>query len=255
MNNKYYTYAYLREDRTPYYIGKGKGRRAFSRRRNGIKPPQDKDRIILLKQNLTEEDAFKHEIYMIAVFGRKDLGTGILRNKTNGGDGSSGWIATPEIRKKMSEYRKGRKRKPLSNETKQKLRDMNLGKKLSEETKLKISLKHKGKKRNPHSLETKRKQSLAKQGVFDGKNNPMYGRKHSKNTLNLLSLKAKNRSIKRHSKHYEFVSPNGEKIVEFTTIIDFCEKYDLRPDCMRRVVLGQRKSHKGWTIPQVSQDD
>jgi hypothetical protein len=27
---------------------------------------------------LREEEAFKHEIYMIAMFGRKDVGTGIL---------------------------------------------------------------------------------------------------------------------------------------------------------------------------------
>ena len=71
----YYTYAYLREDRTPYYIGKGKDRRVYVRSKDrAIKPPTDKSRIILLKQNLTEEEAFKHEKYMIAVFGRKDLG-------------------------------------------------------------------------------------------------------------------------------------------------------------------------------------
>ena len=81
----YYTYAYLREDKTPYYIGKGKGNREYKRSRNDIRPPKDKSRILYLKQNLTEEEAFKHEIYMIAVFGRKDLGTGILRNRTDGG--------------------------------------------------------------------------------------------------------------------------------------------------------------------------
>ena len=37
----YYTYAYLREDKTPYYIGKGKGYRINSKQRN-IKPPKDK---------------------------------------------------------------------------------------------------------------------------------------------------------------------------------------------------------------------
>ena len=77
----YYTYAYLREDKTPYYIGKGKGYRINSKQRN-IKPPKDKSRIIFLKQNLTEEEACKHESDMIDVLGSKDLGTGILHNRT-----------------------------------------------------------------------------------------------------------------------------------------------------------------------------
>jgi hypothetical protein len=86
----YYTYAYLREDGTPYYIGKGKGYRAYQGNRKSTNPPKDKSKIIFLKQNLTEEEAFKHEIYMIAIFGRKDNNSGILRNLTNGGEGTSG---------------------------------------------------------------------------------------------------------------------------------------------------------------------
>ena len=100
--NDFYTYAYLREDKTPYYIGKGTGRRIYSTNRKGLKPPKDKSRIIFLKQNLTEEEAFKHEVYMIAVFGRKDNGTGILRNKTDGGDGISGFTHSEETKNKMS---------------------------------------------------------------------------------------------------------------------------------------------------------
>jgi len=83
MNN-YYTYAYLREDGTPYYIGKGRNKRIHNNHNKIPLPP--KNRRIFLKENLTEEEAFKHEIYMIAVFGRKDLGTGILLNMTNGGE-------------------------------------------------------------------------------------------------------------------------------------------------------------------------
>jgi len=107
--NRFYTYAYLREDRTPYYIGKGEGKRVYKRHQKGISVPKDKSRIIFLKQNLIEEEAFKHEIYMIAVLGRKDLGTGILRNRTNGGDGHSGYIASEECRKKRSLVNMGRK--------------------------------------------------------------------------------------------------------------------------------------------------
>ena len=88
---KYYTYAYLREDGTPYYIGKGKNERAWSSHGKWVNIPA-RERILFLKKDLTEEEAFKHEIYMIDVFGRKDICTGILRNLTNGGDGTSGYM-------------------------------------------------------------------------------------------------------------------------------------------------------------------
>ena len=99
--NRFYTYAYLREDKTPYYIGKGKERRIFSKKDRVVNVPKDKSRIIFLKQNLTEEEAFKNEIYMIAVFGRKDLGTGILHNRTDGGEGCSGMICSEEVKLKI----------------------------------------------------------------------------------------------------------------------------------------------------------
>jgi hypothetical protein len=146
--NRFYTYAYLREDRTPYYIGKGKGKRLYYKGKGEVRKPKDKSRIIYLKQNLTEEEAFRHEVYMIAVFGRKDLGTGILHNLTNGGDGSSGYIHNEEALKKMSDARKGKpphnKGKSLSEETKRKLSESHKGKTLSEEHKRKLSVVGKG---------------------------------------------------------------------------------------------------------------
>jgi hypothetical protein len=144
----YYTYAYLREDKTPYYIGKGKGIRAFLTNRKGTKPPKDISRILFLKKNLTEAEALKHEIYMIAVLGRKDLGTGILHNFTNGGEGTSGWVPSEEHRRRMSEVQKGEK-------------NYNYGKTASEKTKIKMSEARKGK---THSEETKKKMSEVKKG-------------------------------------------------------------------------------------------
>jgi hypothetical protein len=91
----YYTYAWLRVDGSPYYIGKGHGNRAYDRRRKFCPP---RDRILILKRNLSESDAFKHEIYMIAVYGRKDLGTGILHNCTTGGEGATGAIRSAETK-------------------------------------------------------------------------------------------------------------------------------------------------------------
>ena len=153
----YYTYAYLREDKTPYYIGKGKENRIYSKQKN-IKPPKDKSRILYLKQNLTEEEAFKHEIYMIDVFGRKDLGTGILHNRTDGGEGSSGCIPSEETKRKLSEVNKGR---IVSEETRKKISETSKGKTLSEEHIKKISEANKG---HAVSEETKRKLSEAHKG-------------------------------------------------------------------------------------------
>ena len=96
----YYTYAFLRENGTPYYIGKGCGKRLKVRGGRVTSPPIDPSRILVLKLDLTEEEAFKHEIYMIAVYGRKDLGTGILHNRTNGGDGPAGYVRSSELRER-----------------------------------------------------------------------------------------------------------------------------------------------------------
>jgi len=180
--NEYYTYAYLREDRSPYYIGKGKGNRLYKKGSRVFAPPKDKSRIIYLKQNLTEEEAFKHEIYMIDVFGRIDLGTGILHNRTDGGDGISGAIRSEETRRKIGEVNKGRTPseetrrkmseagkgeknhnygKSLSEETRRKMSDSSKGKTLSEEHKIKLSEAHKG---NILSEEIRKKMSVAHKG-------------------------------------------------------------------------------------------
>lgn len=126
----YYTYAYLREDGTPYYVGKGCRDRAYnvySHKKNGIHVPLNKNRIIFLKRNLTEEESIKHEQYMIFVLGRKDLETGILRNKTNGGDGASGAIRTEKHKSRVRGQNNGNSRTNRAKRNPNKLRTINNG--------------------------------------------------------------------------------------------------------------------------------
>ena len=85
----YYTYAYLRKNGKPYYIGKGIGNRAYviHKRKNGTDfKPKNKNQIIILKKFNNEEQAYIHEKYMIHVYGLKING-GLLINLTLGGDG------------------------------------------------------------------------------------------------------------------------------------------------------------------------
>jgi hypothetical protein len=230
---EYYTYAYLREDKTPYYIGKGKGDRVYKKRKSEIKPPKNKSRIIFLKQNLTEEEAFKHEIYMIAVFGRKDLGTGILHNRTNGGDGSRGWIPSEEWKNKMSSIVKGRKH---TEQTKQKLSECLRGKKRTKDQKENTSQIVKNLWKN-NVYENR------KNGHKSGEENPWYGKKHTDETI----LKQKNVKCKYQ---YEVISPCGEIFIT-NNLKDFCRQNDLQNRWMYAIVSGKAKTHKGWTCKRL----
>jgi hypothetical protein len=106
MDN-FVVYAFCRENGTFYYIGKGRPRRPYGKRKEGIKPPFDKNRILILHSGLPEQTAFDYEEKLILFYGRKDQGTGLLRNMTNGGEGVSGWIPDEDWKRKKSESMRG----------------------------------------------------------------------------------------------------------------------------------------------------
>jgi hypothetical protein len=122
----YYTYAYLNSQGKPYYVGKGKGDRCYYNGGRNCNTPKDRKNIIKLKQNLTEEEAFRHEVYMISVLGKKCDETGMLRNISDGGNapptfyGDNHPTKRQEVREKISKARMG-KGHPVSEETKAKI--------------------------------------------------------------------------------------------------------------------------------------
>jgi hypothetical protein len=162
---EFYVYAYMRDTDsitakagTPYYIGKGTKKRMFNKH---FTQPKDRRYIIILEANLTEIGAFAIERRMIEWYGRKDLGTGILNNRTDGGEGCSGRILSEESKKKMSIASKG---KPKSEEHRKKSAVARKGKKSTIEVKEKI---RKTKEASPyrHSDESKQKMSLSQKGI------------------------------------------------------------------------------------------
>jgi len=110
----FYIYAYLRSKDsatakagTPYYIGKGKGKRAISKHSNAPVPSKNCN-IIIIEHLLTELGAFALERRYILWYGRKDNGTGILHNFTDGGEGTSGLVHSEETRRNISKRTTGK---------------------------------------------------------------------------------------------------------------------------------------------------
>ena len=172
----YYVYAYLRRSGTPYYIGKGTGKRAWIKGTGEVGKPTDLSKIIIVESNLTSIGAFAIERRLIRWYGRIDQNTGILRNQTNGGDGGCGArpgnILSEETKKKISIAHKGKKQKPMSDESKKKLsasmKGKNLGRQMSQEEKIKRSKTLKGRKGKPCSEITKEKLRNLNKGKSKG---------------------------------------------------------------------------------------
>jgi hypothetical protein len=154
MDNSFYTYLYLREDGSPYYVGKGQGDRVFVTSPNHY-PPKDTSRIRIYPMS-DEDTALAYERYFIDFWGRKDNGTGILHNLTDGGENPPNHKGLP----KSSETRK-RMRKPKSDEHRKNISKGRTGMVFSKEHLQHMAEVQRGKH---HSETTKAKQRQAALG-------------------------------------------------------------------------------------------
>ena len=102
-------YQHIRKDNNKvFYIGIGvKENRAFSKEaRNPMwwNIVNKADYIVeVIHDSITWEEACILEKFYIKKYGRKDNGTGILSNMTDGGDGVIGLVFTNETRFKLSQ--------------------------------------------------------------------------------------------------------------------------------------------------------
>lgn len=107
MINIFYVYQYLTDEGIPYYIGKGSKNRINESHLPWVElPPPDRRQII--KENMTEKDAFEYELELIKKYGRKIDG-GILDNvKITRWVSQAGWQHSEETKQTISDKNRGK---------------------------------------------------------------------------------------------------------------------------------------------------
>lgn len=203
-DRRFYVYVHRKKsDLSPFYVGKGHGRRAWEtseKRRSAHWANIAKKHgvfVEIYQDSLTEDEAFSAEKQLIAEL--KSLGAKLV-NQTDGGEGAAGVKMTeekkailraalvghkfnlgrkfsPEVRQRMSEaqkkaYEQGRRPsfegKSHSPMTKRLLSNKLKGRKFSDETKEKMRQARLGKKM-PEEVKEKIREKCS------GSNSPMYG--------------------------------------------------------------------------------
>ncbi len=141
----FYTYLHCKPDGTPFYVGKGHGKRSHRLRygRNVhhqriVAKHGEKNILVYVFPCDSEQEAFDDEIHQIAQLRRDGYE---LANFSTGGEGPTGTIRSAETRAKLSAV--SRCKEP---EVRAKMRAAKLGKKASDETRAKMSAAQKGRK-------------------------------------------------------------------------------------------------------------
>lgn len=143
---QFYAYMHTKPDGTPFYIGKGNGRRVrnFSKRnqhhKNTVAKYGRENIHIGYMECSSESVAFDLEMGLIKCVKRMGIE---LTNLTDGGHGVSGLVVTPEQRAKISATLTGRPGRPWTEEAKAKVGAANRGKKRTPEQRAKMGRKNK----------------------------------------------------------------------------------------------------------------
>ena len=191
-----YTYSYPNGG-LPFYVGKGCDRRDTSHLRKArcitesssfnirtiLKLLRNNQEPVIerIVENIDEELALFIEEEFISKHGRRDLGTGILTNLTNGGDGVSGFVRSEESKKKHSDSISGSKHhsygKQHSEETRRKISESHKGIRPNSETRLKLSESAKKRGYSQPQIDAMRKANLGRKHTEEFKQNMSEARK------------------------------------------------------------------------------
>jgi hypothetical protein len=212
---RFYVYLWLRNKNSehgprlsPFYVGKGTGNRCYVDGGRPVFAPKDRSYIVTVQERLTEEEAFRLEQYCIKLYGRIDLGTGILHNRSDGGEGPSGMVVTEKFRQMRSAAWGGENNPKFGGDTLRGELNPMWGKQHSEETRQKIKAKN-----------------AAHYGTTEGK----------------LANK-----LRAQKYLYELIDPAGEVYVT-DNLWEFSQQYGLANASLNKVVHGKARHHKGWT--------
>lgn len=246
MNNIFYVYIHRRlTDNKPFYVGKGKGNRAFSlvnRNRYWVNTKEKHGfSVEIIFDNLSEDEAFaceKDTILELRYFGYP------LTNMTDGGEGTSGVKQSAETIRKRVAKTTGQKR---SESTRQLISESLTGIKRSDETKQKLSKASKGRKRNPDVIK-----KVAELNT---------GKTRSDETKALMSILAKERAISNNlsEKMKGLNNPSASKVVHtflhvqsgeifIGTRIELCETFNIKPSTLHNLFGNKRKIAAGWSL-------
>ena len=156
MRTDYCVYTHLRPNDSIFYVGKGVPSRPYNKNKRNYLWKQEVINnggftVNIVKNNLTEQEAFNLEIRLIKKLRQANIS---LVNLTNGGDGFKELFITEELKKRFKESKTGKNNpmygKPITEEhrAKLKLRKPNkpwLGKTMNESIRRKMSESHKNK--------------------------------------------------------------------------------------------------------------
>jgi hypothetical protein len=173
--------------------------------------------IEITHDNIIWEEACAIEQYLIAFYGRRDLGKGPLLNLTDGGDGAPGVTVKEHSRKLISDKLKG--------------------KVFSEETKLKISQRKKG-----HTFTDEAKEKIA---------NTLRGRKLPKEHRESISKGHKRGVDSKFFSGFIEVFKDGESLGVYAGTGELMRRFGMNKSKVVACLNGRRERHMGCTYKRI----